>query len=916
MLQYRSDSFPEARLRIATVPELRERTTFVGREREQTLLLEEIERGVPLLSITGPSGLGKTRLALQVARRASRFFEKEGGTWFCDLSQSREASDVELAVARALGMPQLHGEELLRAIEKRGRILLLLDNFDSVAGELEGLFGPWLDRCFNLQVIGTSIVPIGMAGEFDFALGPLEQEDAIELYLERARRASVGWSIPSGDEPLVEELVRRLDRIPLAIELASARVRVFSPRALLARLDERLELLRGGEPGRHSSLEDALTLTWSLLSSDEKLLLSKASIVPSGFGVDAAQALLGASREEEVLELLDGLRAKSLLHIVDGEHPRFFLFECVQIFARQALSVRGEEERAYREHRSFLIRRAEEWAALVEGPQVLSALAWLQAETKNLTAILRRDWEREPGQAVRAGLALLVSLEREGFPSGSLSAIDLSLVAARRDGDPARVARALLSLGKAKAHHAQLSAAHQHLREGLALAREAGDAPLVGKLHLELATSLTPTGSEGAIDGHIEEAIRIGRAEQLPSLESAGLVLLGNRLSSQGRTDEALEKFWASIQLLQDNNLRWHESKAWNCYGVGLTFVGRLGEARVALQEALSRAQSLDSRVLEAGIRLNLGGLELAAGNLDEAASHCQDALELQRRLGSRQGEVHCLANLGVVALCRGDARLALEHLRASTTLAAEGNHKEWVASLAIFLGVAEAKRGSLAQGRQTLSAGRSFFNERGSRRNRLAFELADSILDVLEAQQLRDASSERAGALIHGAQQTLSKMRAAPHAKENSYEAARLLERELAAWEDPPAAPPPAPVARPTLIGRDGGWFELPGKDRADLRRRVAIRKILAALIRRREERPNEGLTAHQLFEAGWPGVEIQQESAIRRVYISIWTLRDFGLADLILNRSDGYLLDPDAPIEIVEGDEAAAPRAANLSA
>lgn len=887
-------------MRIPPTAELRERTSFIGRRREQELLLAELERGAALLTISGPSGLGKTRLARQAAQQAARFFEREGGAWFCDLTQSRTTADVEMEVARVLGVPQLYGEELMRAIGKRGRMLLVLDNFDSVASTLGERLGPWIDHCLNLQIIGTSIVPAGLLGESHLPLGPLTDEDAVELYLERAKRASIEYTIPKGEEALVEDLVRRLDRIPLAIELASARIRVLSPRALLSRLDERLELLRGGVPGRHASLEEALSLTWSLLNAQEKLLLSRVSLQPNGFGLEVARACLHEATESEVLELLDGLRSKALLQGQEGEHPRFFLFESVQLFARQILDSQGDEDEAYRAQRSALNQQAAGWAAAIESPKVLSALAWFRAESPNLVAILHRDSQAEPAQALRAGLPLLPPFEREGFPPGFFPTLELVLRTAREADDPLAIARVLLTMGKARRHHGQESAASELLREGLELARGADAPALTGEFHLELSRRLVVPASTVAQEAHLGEALRISREHGLPALESAVLVQQGVSLIRRGSVHEAAERFWGAVELVRAHELRWHRSAALRHYGVGLGMLGRVAESRSFLEEALERSRALGSGVEESYILVNLAGVEIAAGDLEEAERYAREGLERSRRLSSYHGEASSLASLGVIALYRDDPKLALQHLRSNKAIREEHDDALNVAMGSLYLSIAEAKSISLEKGRQTLRRGSEFLLANEILQDYSSFEIVGALLDVLEAQALRATAAGRAEELVRQANQTLIAAREGPASKENAFAVIRLLELELERWGGSPEEERQPAQLPPIRVGPDGEWFELPGRERVELRRRVALRRLFAALVRGRRERPGEGLAPHQLFEAGWPEVEIQAEAALRRVYIAIWTLRDLGLAELILNQTDGYLLDEHVPIVV----------------
>jgi len=231
----------------------RGRTPFIGRARERSLITGELSRESVLLTITGPSGIGKTRLAKQIGVELLDAYQEDGGVWFCSLADCRTAAEVESGIARTLGIPQKSDADLASAISSRGRMLLILDNLDSAALQVGELLDDWLDSCPHLQLLTTSITPISVEGAIRIELGPLATSDAVALYLERAHRASADTLVAESDRPAVEELVRRLDGIPLAIELAAARVRVLPPKALLSRFGERFELLRSDAPGNTST---------------------------------------------------------------------------------------------------------------------------------------------------------------------------------------------------------------------------------------------------------------------------------------------------------------------------------------------------------------------------------------------------------------------------------------------------------------------------------------------------------------------------------------------------------------------------------------------------------------------------------------------------------------------------------------
>lgn len=287
------------------------------------MLARALEGSTGLLTITGPSGVGKTRLLRQLLGEIDD--ATRGCLIYAELGGCRRRAEIEGEVARRLGAPDLSGEALVEAVESRGRLLLALDDASAGAAAVKELVEGWLDRCGELQLIATSLLPLGVEGEIRFELGPLEPADAVELYRERAHRAWAGRTFTEAETADVEELVQRLDRIPKAIELAAARVRVLPPRTLLSRFDERFELL-GLERDEGGAPRDPLDRSWALLSERERSILMGASVFEGSFRYEAAIAILAdPGSEAAMLDQLDGLRSKGLLRIEERGLPRFRL---------------------------------------------------------------------------------------------------------------------------------------------------------------------------------------------------------------------------------------------------------------------------------------------------------------------------------------------------------------------------------------------------------------------------------------------------------------------------------------------------------------------------------------------------------------------------------------------------------------
>ncbi|WP_169788765.1 ATP-binding protein [Vulgatibacter incomptus] len=849
---------------------LPDRTPFIGRRREVSSLEGLLIGGARLVTVVGPSGMGKTRLARQLALRLESRFRTDGGTWLCDLSAGRSARDLETVLASVLGT---HPRQLADALENRGPTFVVLDNLEAIAADAAGVLGTWLDRCRGLQILATSLVPIGMEGETRFELHPLEPDDAAALYRDRAGRAAADRAFTEAEHGAIAELVERLDRLPLALELAAARIRTLPPGRMLARISERFDLLRS-DAGRRS-LQDAISLTWELLAPEEADTLAQSAVFAGGFSLEAAEQILRPG-ERAILDVLESLRAKALLQLSGGDAPRFFLYESVREFALRKLKESGRYDDTIRRQADCLLAAAEVWASEVDGPGAPAAFRSLAAERENLLAIHRRFQGETPAVAARAGLALAPLAALQGPPASEAELLDSTLDAATRSGDPRLVARALRVRAAADRRFGEPDAARSRLYEAVALATSLGDAALEGFLRCEACAVLSRLSDVDGAEREVQRALRLADTLSDPLLEGLAHLAAGVLEESRGGLAPAADHFDAALARFRKAGHVRNQGLSLLNLGAVRSGQGRYREAREVLDEALAVFRRIEDRASEADAILNLGSVDLTAGHLDEAEHHLLQALALERQLGNRRFEALALANLGLVCLERGQIRLARERLDAAISLvraAAEKRH------LGLFLPFAAAA--SLLAGRRD-EAARDFADAR-----RIFTELLDPTgLEMVEALEHLDevgpADDPGAG-------------RAAA-SSEAMVVALRILERTRQRRLQAPGVQPDRTDvdAAGIVVGPQADWIRLDGGQPIDLRKRAAARRILFALVEQRLLAPGVGITQDRLVEIGWPGEQIRPDAAANRVYTAIWFLRSVGLAGAIRHHAEGYLLDP----------------------
>lgn len=879
------------------------RQDFIGRARERSLVHGHLKGGGALLSLTGPSGIGKTRLATEVAAVITNGSPREEA-YFCSLAGCESAADFEAMICHALGMNQLRGEELARALDNRGRLLLLLDNVNALAPRIADSVALWLERCPKLQILLTSLLPLEIEGEEELALGPMELDDAVALYFERAHRAWANRSLTREDEQAVRELVARLDRVPLAIELAAARVRILPPRLLLSRLERRFEFIGVSSAENSRSLLDALRLTWGLLDQREQDALALVSVFEGGFCLEAAVEIFRSLGElrgpEKISALLGELQSKSLIYADPGEEPRYHLYESVQDYARQELRKRGSWEEAIQRHASYYLARGSRLAA---GERLSSELQWLRRERANLLSIHRRFHEDDPLIATRAGRVLAPLIRSERIVDSETHFSESVLDAARRCSEPRELLPALRLRASVLAHELRLEEAWGFLEEGVELARSIGERAEEAQLLIQMGDLHLLRGEWDKNPTILGLATQLAAEAGIPWLEAEARLSAGKDALARLSLREAREMLTRAAELFRRCGHAAREATVLFELSWVARNEGRLDDAKESYEQLVATARASGDRALEAHVLNNLGAVVAASGELESGRLLCVQALEIYRSLGSRTNESLTLANLGITSLLQGNYEDAENFLSDAEELFHEGELKRMQAGLFLYFALLEAQRGDLEEARGALQVARSYFDVHGNQHLLLECDLSDALIEVREAEELISSAPREARERVEKIRTrfNLSDSKEGFPFKHFSV-AARLLEEELAKWKarEPAVTGSPSPSSR-LSVGPDAAWFQWEGGEQVSLGRRQGIQRLFAALVERRLGAPGEAIDSHELFEAGWPeGEGVHPDQALRRLYFSIWTLRNLGLRDVLITMGDGYLLDPKVHVEL----------------
>ena len=659
-------------------------TPLVGREALLAMVRARLlDPGVRLLTLTGTGGVGKTRLALQAA--ADLLDERDGpdadgapfpdGAWLVPLAAVRDPALVLAAVAQALGVKEAAGwplGDVLGAFLRPKRLLLVLDNFEQVVAAAP-VVAELLAAAPRLTALVTSRAVLRLSGEHDLAVPPLElppppnpddprraesaaglsQYESVRLFLERARAARADFGVTDETAPAVAEVCRRLDGLPLAIELAAARVRLLPPPALLARLEHRLPLLTGGArdlPTRHQTLRAAIAWSYDLLSSGPQALFARLAVFVGGWTLDAAEAVCNPPGLPPV-DVLDGVAAlvdESLVRPEDGPdgEPRFAMLETVAEYAREQLTASGEDEALGRAHAAFYLALAERVEPEVQGSRQVAWLDRLEREHDNLRTALR--WWVEAGGADGAerGLRLGGALARFWDVRGHVregrerlaGLLALAPPGAPTDAWGAARGRALTGAGLLAHRQGDYASAQVLHEQALALHRRRGDRPGAAAALDELGHVAEGRGDLPAARALLHESLALWRELGDTLGLAATLSHLGSAAYHQGDLTAARAHYQDALAHYQDKGHRTGVAECLNNLGRVLCWRGDLPAARALLHESLTLRRELGDTEGTGNSLSVLGLVAHRVGDLAAARAHYQDALALAARAGPPAG--------------------------------------------------------------------------------------------------------------------------------------------------------------------------------------------------------------------------------------------------------------------------------------
>jgi predicted ATPase/class 3 adenylate cyclase len=783
-------------------------TSFVGRGQDLAYLRQLLlGKDVRLLTLTGAAGTGKTRLAQQVAEDTLAEFPR--GVFYVPLAPLADPNLLASTIGEAIGVREVTGQPLLHtlidALQAPG-VLLVLDNFEHVVQQARHV-GELLSACAALKILVTSREVLHLTGEHVFEVSALavpdlqlplsservSQYDAVQLFVERARAAKPNFALTPQNASTIAEICAQLDGLPLAIELAAARVQLLPPDALLDRLsltyDQRQTLLAGAgadRPERHQTLRSAIDWSYGLLKPWEQRMFRRLAAFSGGFTLEAAEAICSTDPELSV-QVLDGVASlidKSLLRQAEevAREPRYRMLETLREYALVQLQAVGELDATFASVTDFLVVLAERAEPELTGPDQVLWLDRLESEHDNIRAALQ--WCSVPATIdtmLRLAGALWRFWSTRGYVGEGLRWLDMAVAnpyasasrelakalngaanLAREQGDYARAealhtrslslsreqldrhgtAEALNNLGLIALYQGQHDAAQRYCDEGLALFRETGDQGGVAAALNNLGNVARERGDSGRAAALHKESLALRR--MLGDKRGIALSLnnLANVVLNQGDYWRAAGLHQESLALRRELGDRAGVATSLNNLGNVARVQGDARAARAYYEESLSVRRELGDKRRVAAALINLGIVERELGQRDRAATLLKESLTLRRELGDQPGVQAALDNLRTLALNQSDHAARIFH---EETLAVrrEADDRAGVVAALNHLGNVTRALGDADAARAYYEESLSLRREMGDRRG------AAATLNQLGRLALDEAELARATVLL-----------------------------------------------------------------------------------------------------------------------------------------------------------------------
>ncbi len=712
-------------------------SSFIGRE-EEMKHIKGILKDTRLLTLTGPGGTGKTRLALQVA--ADIIDDYGNGVWFIELASLIEPELLPNAVMQALGIkeqPKQKAEDILADYLKDKELLILLDNCEHIIEACAMLSEKLLQNSQKLKIIATSREALRCSGEQTHRTLSLEtpdpkakespeqltQYEAVRLFIERALNANQNFRVNNENAPALAEICHKLDGIPLAIELAAARIKILSVEKIFQRLDDRFKLLTGGQRTalpRQQTLKALIDWSYDLLSGEEKILWNRLSVFSGGWNLEAAEEICSDEikiNKEAILDLLSNLADKSII-IYKQENQRYSMLETIKQYGHEKLAGSDEYKNIMDRFLKFYLELAEEANKELRGNETVFWMKLLNSENKNMEKGL--IWSLESSEN-ETGARLVVAISQYWHILGNLSeGMRWLETVSKKQPETMNYyfCKVKYMLGKFARLNGDYDKANKFMKESLQYWREAGNNQGITETLNSLGINEYDQGRYEQAAGYYEKSLEIHRESQNKRGIAVSLNNLGNVISNMGDYSKAYKLYEESLAIRREEG---------DVLGIGITLnnlgilayeQGEYSKAYDLLNESLQIRSEIGDRNGVTISLLNLGNVAYNQGEYLKASKLYQNSLQICTEIGDRSGIADSLCDLGKSALEQDETEQAINFVEESLAINREIGSQSQIAVCLYFLGRTAFRNSEYEQARKYYCESINIYNETGNKKD------------------------------------------------------------------------------------------------------------------------------------------------------------------------------------------------------
>jgi predicted ATPase/class 3 adenylate cyclase len=664
-------------------------TPIIGRERE----LDDVVRllspdSVRLVTITGPGGAGKTRLALEVGLKLLNQFPH--GVYFVDMAPLTDPGLVPTTIAHTLGLREGGGRppfDSLKEYLAGKQLLLILDNLEQIIAAAP-FAAQLLAAASRVQMLATSRIPLQIRGEQEYplptlpappatsALSPDEllAYESVRLFVQQAQAARPSFELTAENAPAVVGICRRLDGLPLAIEIAAARIRILTPGAILSRLDQSMKLLVGGAadlPERQQTVRKAIDWSFTLLQPEEQTLFARLSVFVGGFTLESAEAVCNQDNTLDILSGIESLVRNSLVRQVEWglDEPRFDMLQTIRDYALEKLVESGELPATRYAHALYFADDAAQALGRIQSAEAVTGLARTEADHDNFRAAMTWSLETPGAAGLIARMTPYLSWFwfRHGHFSEGRDWAERGVRATEGDeGESGAMARAAAAM--MANWNGDLAQAVEYIETATRLSDAVGIDFNRAACHFFYGIILINMGRHRDAYGHLAFSAELFDQSQYRWMETTAMVHLGNAALGQGHVDQALKYIETAYPIIRQLGDQYQIGWALQNFGEVERVRGNYRKAREYYDQAQVAAREAEAPSEDARLAHNFGYLALHDGDLDEAEASFRRGLDMFRVMVMKRGMCECLAGLAAVGVARGRFDWAAPLLAAAET--------------------------------------------------------------------------------------------------------------------------------------------------------------------------------------------------------------------------------------------------------